>query len=81
MFSSIRRDRKQEDRIMTQELKSCPFCGGEGSIQEHVFIGFSSTYGIVCLDCGAKSRQFFDTKQEAIDAWDRRVNDDTVQRP
>ena len=56
-----------------EELKRCPFCGGEGCPLEHVFHGYMSTYGIVCLDCSCETRQFYDTQQEAIAAWNRRV--------
>lgn len=56
-----------------QKLKPCPFCGGEACIQEHVFIGYTSTYGVVCLDCCAEIRQFFYTTEEAIEAWNRRT--------
>lgn len=57
------------------KLKRCPFCGGEPCIQEHRFMGFTNTYGVVCLDCCAETRQFYDTEEEAIAAWNRRVND------
>lgn len=26
------------------KLKPCPFCGGEGCIQEHVFKGYTETF-------------------------------------
>lgn len=53
------------------ELKPCPFCGGEACLREHVFVGYTSTYGVVCLDCCAETRQFFYTKDEATEAWNR----------
>lgn len=56
------------------ELKPCPFCGGEACMQEHVFHGYTSTYGVVCLDCCAETRQFYDTKEEAAEAWNRRAD-------
>lgn len=59
---------------MTENLLPCPFCGGEGCIQEHVFVGYTSTFGVVCLDCCAETRQFFNTKDEAVAAWNRRVD-------
>lgn len=61
------------------ELKPCPFCGGEGCVQEHVFSGYTSTFGVVCLDCCCETRQFYDSKEDAIEAWNRRVNDEQVQ--
>lgn len=61
---------------MMSELKPCPFCGGEGCLQEHIFVGYTNTYGVVCLDCCAETRQFFRTREEAIEAWNRRTDAD-----
>jgi len=57
------------------ELKPCPFCGGEGCIQRHEFVGYTDTFGIVCLDCGCETRQFYDTKKDVIKLWNRRADD------
>lgn len=54
-------------------LKPCPFCGCEAYIQEHKFVGYTSTFGVVCLDCCAETRQFYRTKEQAIAAWNRRT--------
>lgn len=55
------------------KLKPCPFCGGEGCIQEHRFHGYANTYGVVCLDCCCETKQFFETLEDAIEAWNRRA--------
>lgn len=55
------------------KLKPCPFCGGEPVLQEHVFHGYRSTFGVVCLDCCCETRQFYDTAREAAEAWNRRA--------
>lgn len=47
-------------------------------MQEHVFVGYSSTFGVVCLDCCAETRQFYMTKDEAIAAWNRRAQPEVV---
>ena len=60
---------------MMNELKRCPFCGGEGCIQRHEFVGYTDTFGVVCLDCCCETRQFYDTKKDAIEAWNRRVDE------
>lgn len=58
------------------ELKPCPFCGSKarfvvsGSVRSR-----SHSVEIECtniLSCGAK-QYFFDTEQEAADAWNRRA--------
>lgn len=58
---------------MQEELKPCPFCGGEGCVQKHVFKGYTDTFGVVCLDCCCETRQFYKTEAEAIEAWNRRA--------
>lgn len=56
-----------------EELKTCPFCGGKGSLQNHKFIGCADTYGVVCLDCGAETKQFYKNKEKAIKTWNYRA--------
>ena len=58
------------------KLKPCPFCGGEGVMQKHVFVGYSSTWGVVCGDCWAEIKQVYSSEQEAVEAWNRRVEDE-----
>ena len=57
------------------DLKPCPFCGGKGCVQMHVFkdVFKGYTFGVVCLDCCCETRQFYETEEDAIDAWNRRV--------
>ena len=43
------------------KLKKCPFCGGEAEI-----------FWVICKECTAETKDF-DTKEEAIEAWNRRV--------
>ena len=61
------------------ELKPCPFCGGEPRIQGHTFHEHSSTYGVVCLDCGCETRQFYPSAKEAEEAWNRRASDEQAE--
>ena len=55
---------------MSEKLKPCPFCGGEG-----VVYGFSDYdyRRVICKDCGG-STEYSDTREKAIEAWNRRVN-------
>jgi Lar family restriction alleviation protein len=57
------------------KLLPCPFCGGEACENEHKFFGYASTFGVVCLDCCAETRQFYNTSEEAIAAWNTRVKE------
>lgn len=56
------------------ELKPCPFCGGEANLV-NIWNCLSS---VVCSSCGAaigkvkKSPNDFRTRDEVIDAWNRR---------
>ena len=51
-----------------ERLKPCPFCGGEARVT-----GYKS-FWIVCKECLSEST-VFDTKNEAIKAWNRRTCD------
>lgn len=65
-----------------EELKPCPFCGGEAELR-FFNNGPSFSYRVECLNCTAMvGRRFeeystnrtfwFGIKQEAIDAWNTR---------
>ncbi|MBR2680555.1 MAG: Lar family restriction alleviation protein [Exiguobacterium sp.] len=59
------------------KLKPCPFCRGkEMRIEKHVYFNFSSTYGVKCLTCKASTNQFYCCEEFAVDAWNRRANDE-----
>ena len=62
------------------ELKPCPFCGGMARVIEHTFYETSDftshSYGVECCDCFTKSFQFYKTEEKAINAWNRRVDND-----
>jgi Lar family restriction alleviation protein len=50
---------------MDNELKPCPFCGGEAWIDER------GCFIVYCLGCGTGSNAF-DTEAQAIAAWNLR---------
>lgn len=52
---------RKYEKLPPFSLKPCPFCGGEACMQDHVFVGYASTYGVVCLDCcWTMNRQYED---------------------
>ena len=53
------------------ELKPCPFCGETPRIIEHEYTDVDNTYGIKCK-CGTQGFQFWETIDDAIEAWNRR---------
>lgn len=53
---------------MKNELKPCPFCGGEASLHIH------DRYGVECDNCSMGLGCIKLTKEEAIQAWNTRVD-------
>lgn len=58
------------------DIKTCPFCGGEAEVTDEDSYGFSNgDWMICCNEChaylGFDSQ--YETPQEAIEAWNRRV--------
>ena len=64
-------------------LKKCPFCGGEAILHTHKFnMNKTFTLKTFTVDCSNKNciascmvGADFDTTEEAIEAWNRRVDD------
>lgn len=59
---------------MMDELKPCPFCGGEAYLE--------SVFDWVCVECnGCKvSTKAYEDPKEAEEVWNRRVGDDLIER-
>lgn len=59
------------------ELKPCPFCGSyKVHVIEHKYHNLSDSYGVGCFNCKTNSYQFFNSRKEAIEAWNRRTKND-----
>lgn len=54
---------------MNKKLKPCPFCGGNNLSVEGV-----TFYWVECVDCNA-SIAGYETKEQAIEAWNRRAKE------
>ena len=64
---------------MTIELKQCPFCGGEADIHEcadfdsdMLKVVYGGMCGVHCTKCNIATLPY-PREQEAIEAWNRRV--------
>lgn len=55
-----------------EELKKCPFCGGEAKIYK--LFDYISKYRVECTYCDMYTSAYA-TKEEAIEAWNRRVEE------
>lgn len=66
---------------MSEKLKPCPFCGSKAELRELTYQD-TTLFGIFCVeDLKPKNQHghFIDnyaSKQEAIDTWNRRADDD-----
>ena len=56
---------------MMAELRECPFCGGEATLWKSY--PADRPYNILC-GCGGRVGYFY-TKEEAIEAWNRRAGE------
>ena len=67
---------------MTEQLKPCPFCGGAANLLGRYDWSkdedrcFAKHYYIKCTQCPNYRIKLFKTKQEAIEAWNRRTDDE-----
>lgn len=56
------------------ELKKCPFCGGEAVLEELEHDDYKE-YLVYCCECSGMVEEWRKTKEEAIEAWNRRVEE------
>lgn len=57
-------------------LKPCPFCGGQATVQEYPIAYCKTTYFVKCTNCYARSNSYLANPASAVEAWNRRVNDE-----
>lgn len=58
-----------------EKLKKCPFCGGEATIKNNsTFKMDYDDYKVSCTKCGATIEPNLLTREEAINAWNGRIN-------
>ena len=59
-----------------EDLKSCPFCGGLAEVYEDEYWYWE--WKVECKNDIRHHLEYFSTKEEAIEAWNRRVRDAEV---
>lgn len=57
---------------MGEELKPCPFCGGEAEILNYS----ENEWLICCAICNGMVERWRKTRKEAIEQWNRRANNE-----
>ena len=73
---SKKKEMKQE---VKQELKPCPFCGETPTLERYTDLYNMVKYGIECRGSDCEIQPFtawYADKAEAIEAWNRRAEDD-----
>jgi len=65
-----RRPKGENTTLQTPKLKTCPFCGGDASLEKK-----DGMFTIGCLDesCLGFPTVTFQTRKDAIDGWNRRA--------
>ena len=62
---------------MTEILKRCPFCGGKAKLTD---LTKSHESLVECTECGARTRFFSNSEEDAVSAWNAsQVEDDAVK--
>ncbi len=57
------------------ELKPCPFCGGEAETIKSFLYGKVAGYTVSCKKCGCELKMYT-SKQNAEKAWNRRADNE-----
>ena len=60
---------------MNEELKCCPFCGGEAKIhksQQDIFGRLKDCYSVFCTECCCQT-QYSLSETEAAQDWNKRT--------
>jgi Lar family restriction alleviation protein len=64
---------------VSDDLKPCPFCGGEASLREDFY--HSAAFYVGCQTSGCfGSDQWDETRAEAVTAWNTRADTDEITR-
>lgn len=57
---------------MNDKLKPCPFCGGKAEMMS--LKNYTTRFFATCLVCGVEMPRIARTRKQAVDVWNRRVD-------
>lgn len=55
-------------------LKPCPFCGGKAEMLISEYEDSRKEYLVACTECDGMVECWRETEEEAVEQWNRRVN-------
>lgn len=61
---------------MQNKLKHCPFCGGKAIILQTDTFYSCAKYFATCVSCGVEMPRVCRTREQAIEVWNRRVENE-----
>ena len=59
--------------LNNEQLKSCPFCGGQAYLKER-YHGDNEKYYAFCSGCYTETFEYKNV-HDAVEAWNKRVNE------
>ena len=62
-------------RMEMEKLKPCPFCGGKAEMLINEYRDSRKEYLAACTECDGMVERWRETEKEAVEQWNRRVND------
>ena len=62
-------------RMEMEKLKPCPFCGGKAEMLINEYEDSRKEYLVACTECDGMVERWRKTEEEAVEQWNRRVND------
>ena len=63
-------------RMEMEKLKPCPFCGGKAEMLISEYEDSRKEYLVACTECDGIVERWRETEEEAVEQWNRRVNNE-----
>ncbi len=59
-----------------EKLKPCPFCGGKAEMLIDEYSVSRKEYLVACTECDGMVERWRETKEEAVEQWNRRTSNE-----